>query len=55
MQSQNVYKSEAQCKVLIDNQKAYMIDIANQAGQPKMTILEGACINTKIENPGKKI
>jgi len=51
MQAQTVYKSEVQCRASIDNQKAYLTDMANQAGQPKMTILEGTCINTKIEKP----
>jgi hypothetical protein len=55
MQSQSVYKSEAQCRVSIDNQKAHMVEVANQAGQPKITILEGTCINTKINSTGKQI
>ncbi len=55
MQSQSVYKSEAQCRVSIDNQKKQMVEIANQAGQSKMTILEGTCINAKINSPGKQV
>ena len=55
MQSQTFYKTEAQCRVSIDNQKTRMIEVAEQSGQGKMTILEGTCINTKIENTGKKI
>jgi hypothetical protein len=54
MQSQSVFKSEVQCRISIDNQKAYMVEIANQAGTSKMTILEGTCINTKISRPGKQ-
>jgi len=55
MQSQSVYKLEAQCRASIDNQKKYMFEVANQAGQPKMTILEGTCVNTKINTSSKKI
>jgi hypothetical protein len=55
MQSQSVFKSEVQCRISIDNQKKHMLEVSNQAGQSKMTILEGTCINTKIENTGKKI
>jgi sugar phosphate isomerase/epimerase len=55
MQSQSVYKLEAQCRASIDNQKKYMFEVANQAGQPKMTILEGTCVNTKINTPSKQI
>jgi len=55
MQSQSVYKSEAQCRVSIDNQKKQMVEIANQAGQSKMTILEGTCINAKINSSGKQV
>ena len=55
MQSQSVYKSEAQCRISIDNQKKHMLEVADQAGQPKMTILEGTCINTKINSTGKQI
>lgn len=55
MQSQSVFKSEVQCRVSIDNQKIQMVKIANQAGTSKMTILEGTCINTKINSPGKQV
>ena len=54
MQSQSVFKSEVQCRISIDNQKAHMVEIANQAGTSKMTILEGTCINTKISSTGKQ-
>lgn len=55
MQSQSVFKSEVQCRISIDNQKIQMVKITNQAGQSKMTILEGTCINTKISSPGKQV
>jgi hypothetical protein len=55
MQSPSVFKSEAQCRISIDNQKIQMAEVANQAGHPKITILEGTCINTKINSPGKQI
>lgn len=55
MQGKNVYKSETQCRVAIDNQKTYMLSLADQSNQGKMTILEGTCINTKINSPGKQI
>ena len=55
MQSQTVYKSEAQCRVSIDNQKTHMLSVVNQAGQPTVTIIEGTCVNTKINNLGKQV
>jgi hypothetical protein len=55
MQAQTVYRSEAQCRVSIDNQKTHMLEIADRAGQGKYTVLEGTCINTKINSPGKQI
>jgi len=54
MQAQVFYKSEAQCRVSIDNQKAHMLEVAEQAGQGKYTILEGTCINAKVEDPRNK-
>jgi hypothetical protein len=54
MQAQTVYKSEAQCRISIDNQKKHMLEVADQAGAGKMTILEGTCINTKIEDSRKQ-
>ena len=48
MQSNKVFKLEIQCKLAIDNQKKYMLEIASQAGQPKITMLEGTCINAKV-------
>ena len=55
MQAQTVYKSEAQCRASIDIQKKHMLEVADQAGQRKYTVLEGTCINTKINSPGKQI
>ena len=55
MQSQSVYKSEAQCRVSIDNQKTHMLEVAERAGQGKYTVLKGTCINTKINSTGKQI
>ena len=55
MQSQTVHKSEAQCRASIDNQKKHMLEVADQAGHPKVTIIEGTCVNTKINSPGKQV
>ena len=54
MQAQVFYKSEAKCRVSIDNQKAHMLKVAEQSGQGKYTILEGTCINAKVEDPRLK-
>lgn len=54
MQAQAFYKSEAQCRVSIDNQKIHMLKVAEQSGQGKYTILEGTCINAKVEDPRTK-
>ena len=48
MQSNKVFKSVIQCEISIDIQKKYMLEIASQAGQPKITMLEGTCINAKV-------
>jgi len=55
MQGQNSYKSEAQCRISIETQKKYMKEIANEADRQKITIIEGTCINIKIDKPGKMI
>ena len=54
MQAQTYYRSEAQCRASIDTQKKHMLGLANQANAEKMTILEGTCINAKIEDPKKQ-
>jgi len=54
MQAQTVYRSEAQCRASIDSQKIHMLEVAEQANAGKMTILEGTCINAKIEDPKKQ-
>jgi len=54
MQAQTVYRSEAQCRASIDTQKTHMLEVAEQANAGKMTILEGTCINAKIEDPKKQ-
>lgn len=54
MQAQTVYRSEAQCRVSIDNQKTHMLEVAATAGAGKYTVLEGTCINAKINDPRKQ-
>ncbi len=55
MQAQNYYKSEAQCRVSIDNQKAHLAQMAEKADRGQVTILEGTCINAKVEDPKSKV
>jgi hypothetical protein len=54
MQAQTVYRSEAQCRVSIDNQKTHMLEVAATAGAGKYTVLEGTCINAKVDDPRKQ-
>jgi len=54
MQAQAFYKSEAQCRASIDNQKIHMLEVVEKAKQGKMTVLEGTCINAKIEDTRKQ-
>ena len=54
MQAQTVYKSEAQCRASIDNQKKHMLKVAEQASAGKYTVLEGTCINAKVDDPRKQ-
>ena len=54
MQAQTHYKSEAQCRASIDTQKIHMLEVAETANQGKYTILEGTCINTRVEDSKKQ-
>jgi hypothetical protein len=54
MQAQTFYKSEAQCRVSIDNQKKHLTQMAEKAEQGQVSILEGTCINAKVEDPRVK-
>ena len=55
MQAQAVYRNETQCRVSIDNQKKHMLEVADRAGQGKYTVLEGTCINARIEDPRTQV
>jgi len=55
MQAQTHYRSEEQCRVSIDAQKIRLLDMAEQANQGKVSILEGTCINTKVEDSKGKV
>jgi len=55
MQSQTVHKSEAQCRISLDNQKIHMLEVAEQSGQGKLTIIEGTCVNAKIKDTRNKV
>ena len=50
MQAQTHYKSEAQCRVSIDNQKIHMLEVVERANQGKISTLEGTCINARVED-----
>ena len=54
MQAQTFYTTEARCKASINDQKIHMLEVADQAKQGKMSVLEGTCINAKIEDPRKQ-
>ena len=47
MQSQNIYKTEQQCKVAVDAQK---INLAGMAKDTKPTLLEGTCIKVEMRS-----
>jgi hypothetical protein len=50
MQAQTYYKNETQCRASIDNQKIHMLEVVERANQGKATILEGTCINARVED-----
>jgi hypothetical protein len=54
MQAQTVYRNEAQCRASIDTQKTHMLEVAEQANAGKYTVLEGTCINARIQDPKKQ-
>ena len=54
MQAQNYYRNESQCKSSIDTQKIHMLEVAEKAGRGNYTILEGTCVNAKINDPKKQ-
>ena len=50
MQAEAHYQSEARCRESIDAQKIHMLKVVEKANQGKATILEGTCINAKVED-----
>jgi hypothetical protein len=50
MQAEAHYQSEARCRESIDAQKIHMLKVVEKANQGKATILEGTCINARVED-----
>jgi hypothetical protein len=50
MQAEAHYQSEARCRESIDAQKIHMLKLVEKANQGKATILEGTCINARVED-----
>jgi hypothetical protein len=50
MQAQTHYRNETQCRASIDAQKIHMLEVVERANQGKATILEGTCINARVED-----
>jgi hypothetical protein len=55
MQGQSYHKTEQQCRAAIDDQKAHMNQVAQDANQSKMTTLEGTCVSISVKPPSKTI
>ena len=57
MQSDGFYFSEEiKCMESLDMQKQRMIELVKQAGQGTITVLEGTCVDAKIQTRiGKQI
>jgi len=55
MQGQSYHKTERECRAAIDDQKAHMQQLAQDANQSKMMVLEGTCISFVAKPPSKTI
>jgi len=55
MQGNTYHKSEKDCRASIDEQKAHLTQIAQDANQSKMTTLEGTCVSVSVKPPRKTI
>jgi hypothetical protein len=55
MQGQSYHKTERECRAAIDDQKAHMHQLAQDANQSKMLVLEGTCISFVAKPPTKTI
>ena len=54
MQAQSYYTIEERCRDSVDKQKIHLTEIAEKSNQGKVEVLEGTCINAKIQNPKGK-
>jgi hypothetical protein len=54
MQAQSYYTIEEKCRDSIDKQKIHLLEIAEKSTQGKVEVLEGTCINAKIEDTRNK-
>ena len=60
MRSTGYFQVEQECLVDLEQQKQHMQDLVNQAGQGKIQLLEGTCVDVdvkviKLQSTGEKV
>jgi len=50
MQAKIHYRSEEKCQDSIEEQKKYMVNILKKGGKQEFELLEGTCINAKVDD-----
>ena len=49
MQAQSYYRTDQQCRAVLEMQKQHMRDLTKESDQGKIELLEGTCINAEIK------
>ena len=50
MQAKTYYKTDAQCRAVLDAQKLHMRSLVLESKQASITILEGTCIEADVRD-----
>jgi hypothetical protein len=55
MQAKIHYRSKEKCMTAIEEQKTYMLTMVKKTGKQEFEVLEGTCINAKVDDMKNKV
>jgi hypothetical protein len=55
MQAKIHYRNEEKCRESIEEQKIYMLTMVKKTGKKEFDVLEGTCINAKVDDMKNKV
>ena len=49
MQARTYYRTDSQCRAVLETQKQHMRELTRQAGSDQVDLLEGTCIQADVQ------